>query len=254
MTSLLPVGALGLLLGSAPAAADPQSSYAAGLAATHAGDFALAQAHFEDALGEGGVHPAVYQGLGNALHRQGRLGPAVAAWARGARLAPRDGDLGANLERGRAATRDRLDPPGPAVGPLVWMRFLAVREAAALASALLSLGLAWPLAAALRGGPRPAPGLPLAIVGLGLLFGASAGVASRGGEVVVVGVPELRARSALGDAGVELFAVHEGAELRAVDAGPGHRLVELPDGRKGWVPEGALISADPSAPWSLPAP
>jgi len=253
MSGALPLAAFGLLL-ARPAAADPQSSYAAGLAATHAGDFALAQGHFEDALADGGVHPAVYHGLGNALHRQGRPGPALAAWARGARLAPRDGDLRANLERARSATEDRLEPPDPSVGPLVWMRFLSIRETAGLASALGTLALAWPLSAALRRRPRPGAALPAALLGVGLLLAASAGISAAQAEVVVVAVPELRARSALGDAGVELFALHEGAELRAIDAAPGHRLVELPDGRKGWVPAGALISADPSAPWALPAP
>ena len=67
---------------ASPARADADASYAAGIAASRAGDPVAAERAFRDALAEGGLDPAVYHGLGNALYHQGHLGEAIAAWRR----------------------------------------------------------------------------------------------------------------------------------------------------------------------------
>ena len=75
------------------------TDFDAGLAAVRGGDHPKAISHFVSALDTGGRHPATYHGLGNALYRDGHLGEAIAAWRRGMVLAPRNGDIAANLER-----------------------------------------------------------------------------------------------------------------------------------------------------------
>jgi hypothetical protein len=74
---------------------------------------------------------------------------------------------------------------------------------------------------------------------------------ARAGAVVVQ--PSLAVQSALGPAGLTLFTLHEGAEVGVGEAaragGVDYLQVLLPDGRKGWVPAAALLSADPSAPF-----
>ena len=55
-------------------------AYQAGIDHARAGDHEAAADAFVQALEAGGRDPAVYHGLGNALWRQDRLGPATAAW------------------------------------------------------------------------------------------------------------------------------------------------------------------------------
>ena len=69
----------------------------------------------------------------------------------------------------------------------------------------------------------------------------------------MVVVAEVSARSTLGPDGVDLFVLHEGAEVTVGDTAQGHTLIELSDGRKGWLSSRALISTDPVASFPLDA-
>lgn len=249
-----------LLIAALDAHAGAQGSFDAGVAADRAGDYAVAEQHFREALTEGGRDPAVYHGLGNALYRQDRLGLAIAAWRRGLNLAPHQGDLAANLDQARAQTRDRLDPPTVDVGPFFWQRSLSVAQSAGLASGSLTVLLG--LALLRRLARTAAPGrltrlsaalggwvLPLLSALGALLFGASTAMVLRERPGAVVVVPEVEARSTLGADGVGLFALHEGAEVRVLESSADAALIALPDERKGWVSWRSLASADPAAPF-----
>jgi hypothetical protein len=242
------VSSLLLLMGLA--LADVGADYRRGLGQLQAGDPLAASQTLLTVVQAGGRDPAAYHALGNALYRQGQLGPAVAAWRRAWRLDPRNGDLAANLHRGRKESADRLDPPGRAVGPFIWQKWMSDREGALGAGLLLGLSMVARLWRRRRGQNW---GWESAAVGfLGLLLAAgTAWVSTRPASVVVVAT-EARVRSGMGADGVELFALHSGAEVAVLESAMGHHLVVLPDGRKGWLPEGALLSTDPAAPFALP--
>lgn len=239
--------------GASPA----QLAFDAGVAAERAGDPSAAAQRFREALTEGGRDPAVYHGLGNALYREGHRGLAIAAWRRGAALDPGNGDLRANIDRVRRETSDRLDPPEPDLGPFFWQRSLSVTQSAGLASALLTLALAVPALQAASAGRgwtwllRLRPYAVIAAV-LSLLLLGSTAAALRAPPTAVVVFPELVARSTVGPDGTDLFAVHEGAELRVLEQSGSAALVALPDERKGWVSLSALASTDPAAPFPDP--
>jgi hypothetical protein len=72
----------------------------------------------------------------------------------------------------------------------------------------------------------------------------------RNGAIVVA--DSVTAKSAVGAAGVDLFVLHEGAEVRVLDESADMSLVGLPDERKGWISSAALVSTDPRAPFPLP--
>jgi hypothetical protein len=245
-------GALSLLwaLGAPGAAqASPQERFAAGHAAALTGDADGAAAHFVAAAEAGGRDPAVYHALGNALYRAKQPGRAAAAWRRGLRLAPRDADLGANLERVRAASADKLDPPRGPSGAIFWAGLLSVRELALAGGLGLSAALGLLLWAQLRRRPAGLAPVGLGLVGAVLL--GSAFVIDDQQDTVFVVVPEVVARSALGPDGVELFSLHEAAELAVVERSGDSVLVSLPDARKGWLPASAVLSTAPSAPFPL---
>ncbi len=233
------------LTGCAPAA---QEAFDRGHAAAAAGESAPAARAFEESVARGGHDPAVYHALGNALWRAGAPGPATAAWARGAALAPRDADLAANLARARSAAADRLDPPaGP--GPLfVWHGLLSSAEVAGVALLSALVGLVGVAQAARRRRPVP-PGGWLALGGSAALSALLAAYAARPAPVVVV-APEVAARSDRSPQGITLFVLHAGAHV-AVDEALGDAVrVRLPDGRTGWVDAAGVQSTDPAAPWA----
>lgn len=253
--------ALWLALAS-PALADGQAAYDQGVAALREGDPDAAVRAFADALQQGAVDPAVYHGLGNALYRQGHPGHAVAAWTRGLELDPTDSELSANRRYVQARTEDRLDPPEPHTGPFFWQALVSPAFEARAAGLLVALGLLVQLGVGLlqrRKGQRI--GLRwdgAALVLAGLVLGLSAFLHARRPPPTVVLVDEVRARSALGAEGVELFVLHEGALVRTVERYAGQDgagaavLVQLPDERKGWLPASAVDVADPAAAFPLP--
>jgi len=244
-----------LWLGAALAAGDAQDHFGAGVASLRAGDAPAAELAFRDALAAGARDPAVYHGLGNALYRQDDVGGALAAWRRGQRLAPANGDLGANIEHARAGLEDRLEPPVADHGPFFWLSWIAPGRAMVLGA--LSVGLALLLGAlGTRRRRRGGRGRPGWVIGLGLVGVVLAASAWRGASdaSVVVRDSRVAARSALGGDGVTLFVLHEGAEVRALEMDRDHVLVSLPDDRKGWVPSEAMVSTDPAAPFPEPTP
>lgn len=240
----------GLLLVLGLAQASPQGDYEAGVAALRAGAHPAAIAHLRDALAAGGEDPAVYHALGNALYREGQLGEAMAAWRRGLVLSPGDADLAANLARAQEQTRDRLPPPKPVVGPFFWLRWMSARTSGVLASVAATLGMLLLIGARLREPRRRlrlAAGAALLLAGL---LSASTWQASRAARTATVVAEEVAAHSTPADSGVALFVLHEGAEVRIIEAPEGGAvLVGLSDGRKGWLPPGALRSTVPGDPF-----
>ena len=233
-----------------------QEAYEAGVSALRSGDHNAAVTALAEAVEAGGRHPAAYHALGNALYRSEARGHATAAWRRAAALAPRDGDIEANLDRVRRESIDRID--ASSTGRFLWQRLLAPFEAALLAGVLAALGLA---AAALRTHRSRRAGRgstfgpeSTVLVGLGALVAGSLMVSAGGPSGAVVVAAEASARSTPGAVGVELFVLHTGAEVALLEETGTHALVSLPDERKGWLPLDTLVSTDPAAPFPLPFP
>lgn len=249
----------------APPAAASQADFDRGVEASRAGQQQDAVAAFLAALADGDLDPAVYHGLGNALYRQDRRGLAIAAWLRGLELRPTDGDLLANLAHARKQTLDPLALPAPSSGPFFWQAAVSPATEVRAAGALATLGLSLVLFGALRRRRRPAAPRWLRLDAVGLL--AVAGVLALSAALHVARQPpatviqaQVSVRSALGAEGVELFVLHEGAVVATVERYGGGEasaaaavLIELPDGRKGWVPSSAVDVADPASPFPLPA-
>ncbi len=230
-------------------ALSPEALYHQAGAAYRSGDYAAAEQGWRAVLGAGVEDGHCLYNLGNATYRQGWLGGAILAWRRAQVLLPRDPDVAANLDHARVEVRDRLEPASH-VGPLVfWQRPLSLRESALLGAACLGLAfgllalLRWRGRSRRRSAPGSLRGIALGLAVLGALLLLSTGLTYRTlrtQPAVVVLQPKLTVRSAVGVDGVELFALHEGAELRALEEDAGHVLVILPDGRRGWVPAAAV--------------
>jgi len=244
---------LGILLASGVGQAGPQDLQDQANQAYVDGDFTQA-AQLWSSLIEAG-HPTgdLYYNLGNALFRDGQQARAMLAWRRAQDLSPRDGDITANLDRARRQVQDRLDVDrGP--GLFFWQATLSTAEQGWLAA--WGCGLVALLAIVGRVRRDVAVGLPAALVGgpaLLLVASTASALSAPPGGVVLAETVEVR--SAGGErSGVVLFALHAGAEVTLGDSLGSWRLVALPDGRKGWVPQGAVGVVDAASPIPPPAP
>jgi len=237
--------------------ASGDGAFQEGLTALRNGDSSTAVESLSVSVEAGGRDPAVYHALGNGLYRLGHMGEAAAAWRRGLLLAPRNGDIAANLDHVRAQFTDRVDPPVVHRGVFFWQSELAPLETGIVASIAFSFAgwiVVWGRIRMVRslGGVSSAArwvaGLAAAV---GLLLSVSTfdAINSRQGAVVVA--EEVDVRSALGPAGVSLFVLHEGAEVLVTDKTETHQLIVLADGRKGWVSRSSLLSTDPSRSFPL---
>jgi tetratricopeptide (TPR) repeat protein len=235
----------------------PQARFHQGAAAYREGDYAAAELAWRGVIAAGAVDGHLLYDLGNALYRQGRLGPAMLAWRQALVLSPREPDARANLAHARDQVRDQIEPSSHVPPLFFWQHSLATHESGTLGALLLGFALgawAWLRWRRRKGGRELGSLNPAAWVGavLGLILLLSAFLTQRALEIspgAVVLAEEIAGRSAVGRDGVELFVVHEGAELRAVELDAGHVLVALPDGRRGWLPEQAVGLVQPGVGW-----
>jgi hypothetical protein len=240
-----------LVLGARPAYAGAAEDFATANTAFAQGDLAEADAAYRALLSEGYTDGDVFYNLGNALWREEQPAHALLAWRCAAERLPRDPDVSANLEFARRTARDALELPTtiPVFAP--WQAALTPAEGCWLGAALVGAGL---LLVALRRRAPEAPLLPIAAASG--LIGACAwagGVAhDQAAPVAVVLADEVTASSDLGG-GVDLFALHAGAEVLALEEAAGKVLLGLPDGRKGWVPAATVGVVDPERPFPASA-
>lgn len=229
---------------SALASAAQEDGFRQGNAFYEAGDFEAAAAAYSSVLATGMESAALHYNLGNAHYRLGRLGPAVLAYERAARLDPGGDDVRANLALVNARLRDRFEPL-----PRFWLSaavqwWLAVwpRHVAGLAAACAYLALGAVLAMLVLGRPRGA-GRALraaawtagtAAVLLGFTLAAKeAGWAHPEEAVVMAG--EAQAVSAPSADGLALFTIHEGTKVRVDRRDGDWAEIVLADGRVGWL-------------------
>jgi tetratricopeptide (TPR) repeat protein len=243
MRRIVALAAAGLVLAAAPpapAAESAQALLARGLAAYEKGEYEAAAADFREVLELGHDDPVVHYDLGNAYFKTGRLGRAIWHYRRAHALAPRDGDVAANLEYARFLAVDRVEGRGEADRRVeTWLDRVTPPEAFRLAGAVWVLaglaGVLWQLAP--RGADvwrRTAGG---ALVVWVLAFAVALTLARRADSLreAVVLAEEAVVRSAPGPDFPTAFVLHEGAEV-AVEGTRGEWTeISLSGDLRGWI-------------------
>jgi hypothetical protein len=207
------------------------------------GDGAAAARGYADLIDGGQVSADLYYNLGNSHFQDGQLGHAILSWRRAQLLAPRDGDIAANLDHARLQAQDRLELPSDG-GALFWRSTLSLKEQGWTATLLLGLlGLLaclWRLRPAL---PLGIPALLVGVPGLALGLGTWVELTELGSQAVVLAPVQVDSGS-----GVVLFELHPGAEVQFREAAADRAQIELPDGRRGWMDLASLGVVDPRLP------
>lgn len=184
-------------------------------------------------------NPALHYNLGNALFKEGRLGPAIAAYQRAFDILPRDPDIRYNLDFVLRKAGEELVPPG--VPPLLFAVFylLGERELAGLHWLLCWAALL--LASAMLAKPsRRQALLPWTASAFALwLFWGGWWLARRALEPGVRGVvaqPTAEIRSGPGENFSVSFTAPEGRRVQILSESSGWiEIGVLKEGVKGWL-------------------
>lgn len=182
----------------------------------------------------------VHYNIGNASFKLKNYGAAIASYRRALRLAPRDQDMVANLAFVREAVLDKIDQPrGAELRREIFFFHYglsgAETETIFLCAYVVAAGLG--IALLLRKS-RSLKWLTLIAVFLTIVFGASCALrwrAAKNPTGAVVAAEEADVHTGPDRGYIVSFDLHDGAELEIRRFENGWCLIELSDGRRGWI-------------------
>lgn len=208
------------------------------------GNYRAAAGKYREAVAAGGGAASLYYNLGNAELRSGRLGPAIAAYLRAQRLAPRDRDVKFNLEYARARIKARLpELPRSAIYRAFdrVVGFLNVNEwtllvlAAYWLAAILTIVLILARGETARRVSRYLLYVCAATALVSLPFAATRVSRDHLTPRAVIMDEKAGARSGPGEDNAELFELYEGMDVTVGQCDSGWCRISAPGGFIGWV-------------------
>ena len=241
LVALLLVPAFSLSAGSQSA----DSLWKAGVAAYEAGDWDAACRNWLEVEDMGLESPQLYNNIGNSFFKSQDVAMAIVYYSRALKLDPSYSDARFNLEFVSGLAQDRIEKVPEfflkswvgKVGCILssdgWAAAFFILLALALAGAVLFLLSS---ASGLRraGFFSGIVCFALAAACLAFSFARKADYFRQDSAVVVTPVVSVKSSPSSGSS-KDLFILHEGSQVRVLDAVGGWRNIELPDGRQGWV-------------------
>jgi len=204
------------------------------------------------AAADGPRNGALEYNTGNAWFLAGDVGRAVLHYRRALELRPGDARIEANLDTARSRRADEFEITSSRALTdtlLFWHHGLSLRAKIPAAVGCWAAGFVL-LAVAVwlprrRGGRLGALRSGVLLLVVAAALGASALVelrdrAAREAAVVVADEVELRTGDGASYPGRYENPIHAGAEVRVVEERAGWVDVELPDGKRGWLPVDAV--------------
>jgi tetratricopeptide (TPR) repeat protein len=201
---------------------------------------------YESVLASGAEDGTVFYNLGAAYYQSGDLAKALINFRRAQNFIPRDNDLITNISLIRA---QRLDVQGDETGFFESLSgltsgFLSVTELSWIALVVWALWFALLSAAILQGRLREMLRGPLLIVGVlalaGLLLLGSRVYVTTNIPSAVVVEPTVSVMSGPSADFLEVFQLHNAAEVHLLEKNGDWIRFSLPDGRQGWIPGEAI--------------
>lgn len=220
-------------------AEEPESLFRSANQAYEQGDYDGARLGFQALVRDGQATGPVLYNLGNSYLQAGDLGRAVASFRQAERRGPRDRALAQNLRFARSSSKAMVPPVEPhlLVGWFfIWRHQLSGDELRWLfifVNALFwltALGVVFRQESGLTRGAVASAAVPFIWVGLNLLAAVSFP-----SQVGVVLADTTRGYTGPDAAGAVDFVIREGTEIWWSERRDDWVLVELSDGRDGWV-------------------
>jgi tetratricopeptide (TPR) repeat protein len=228
--------------------ASPQARFYRANALYHDGKYADAVSEYEALAATGLQSAPLYFNLGNAYFKAGQLGRAILNYERARRLDPADPDVRANLSFALATTGaqacDRASIWQRIVFPLA-QRMPLWRLMGLMSGAYSLAFLGFAAFRLVRSRPRwlrsvSAALAVLAVVGATSLaaqlwqYTTARGVVAAEGETAVRFEPSAT--------GTVHYNLQQGSVVRVLERRTGWLLVARCDGRRGWIPQGAVAT------------
>lgn len=244
------IAVLLLVPGMQAQAQSADSLWTSGVEAYTAGDYPSAITQWNAIAESGQESVELYYNLGNAHFKDGNVPRAILWYERAHRLDPSDKDVAHNLEFARAQTQDRIDTV-PEFFLRTWIRKVSLIMHAdawavlslVLFAAFLGLLLLFLLGSGARarrtGFFAGIAALLLSFACLGLSSSQKRAALMDNGAIVMLPVASVKSAPS-GDASTSLFVLHEGTRVKTLDSVSGYTLVELADGRQGWIETKAI--------------
>ena len=211
--------------------------------------YAQAAQKYDSLVRMGYKSAALYNNLGNANYRLGRIAPTILAYERATRMAPSDDEIRHNLNLARNLAADNIVPLGES---------LSERITASLTQALptplwsiLSVLFAWTALAlflvflySLRSTAKRwgfygfLASLVLCLLCYGLRRQGENQI--RNNPYSIITVSNVTAKSEPSFSGGEVFSIHEGTKVRVEESLNAWSKIRLADGKIGWIPTDAM--------------
>ena len=222
------------------------------------GDYTAAAEGYEALLARGHVNGHLFYNLGNCYVRLGRIGRAILNYKKALLLLPRDGDLKANLQYARSLCQDRIEESPASIGRTLAFWYFGLNFRGMLLALCILNGLFWlsVLVKLSRDSEWVRWSIALSLM-VSLLMGASAVLKYREtfhNKEGVILAEEAPVRAGFSRKDTVLFILHEGAEFKVIGQEKGWWKIELPDGKKGWLPQdsGKRILLSPTPEPTVP--
>lgn len=230
------------LLGAAAQSAEERYSQAGELYSS--GDYSGAAAIYRQLYEEDYRSEDLLYNAGNAFFRSGDNASAILFYERARLMAPADEDIDYNLQIARSRVTDRFETV-PRLFFARWFDFLSLLAStnswamAALAMFVVSLLLALIFLTKSRSRGRllsfwiALTALVLSVVMISLSLRNNSLINNNKRAVITCSI--VTGRSAPGENGSELFAIHSGTTVTVEQELGKFCEVQLPDGNKGWI-------------------
>lgn len=229
---------------------EANDAYARGIAElrTSPGDaaalFSTAARRFQQLADDGVANAKLEYNLGNAYLQAGDVGRAVLHYRTAERLDPADARLRHNLEYARSLVRSRIPPTASRAltdALLGWHRAVPLRVRSW--TFLAAWGALWLALAANMLRPRPrwrwsAAAAAALCLPAGTSVAADLFRGPPGEGVVIADEVVVRKGNSLGFEPQFQEPIHSGVEFRIQETRGDWLLIELPDGKTGWIPAG----------------
>ncbi|MFN8369199.1 MAG: tetratricopeptide repeat protein [Bacteriovoracaceae bacterium] len=202
------------------------------------GDYSEAIAGYEQIISQHNDLPDLYFNLGNAYLKSQNSGKAIFYYKKASSLSPRDPDIRYNLKYAKEKTIDKVEPLStmqdymPPFTSGEFLIFLAFFSIVLWGSAIIVLYKKIEIVKWIRNSFALLSFLTL--IPLSISYFKSR-------EFGVITVPETNVYSAIGKDNVVLFTLHEGTDFTILNKIDQWRMIELADGKKGWIAKDKII-------------
>lgn len=207
-------------------------------------DYRTAIENYERILERGLASAKLYYNLANACFKSDRLGEAIVGYKRALRLAPGDEDIRYNLSVARARTKDNIEAI-PEFFAKTWLRALrhtmgctawsvvSLVSLAVLLGCLLCYLLAQRIALRKAGFYGMLAAFAVCVATTWFALAERREMLDR--DEAVVMVSSTAVKSSPDRSATDLFALHEGTEVRVTERLGTWCEIVIADGKKGWV-------------------